>query len=233
MKAVIVAAGMSTRMFPLKEARGIPKCLLPVNGIPLIKRAVDQLHWGGIPSVGVVVGYKQDKIRACLGNTVTYILNPFYEYSNNMASLWFAKNFIGNDDFIYLHSDLIFDTEILEILIDKYYCNTIVVDRKECDEEAMKVILNKDGKLLESNKSIPLEKSNGEWIGLARFTDGTIFEYCEKLLKDKEYLYDYDTSAFSIMTKTYPIGSYSISGSKWMEIDYPEEYFIASRQDWK
>lgn len=62
MKAVIVAAGRSSRLYPLtRETR---KCLLPVGRTSLIERALDLLNQHGIADIVVVVGFQQQKLRA-------------------------------------------------------------------------------------------------------------------------------------------------------------------------
>ena len=102
LKAVIVAAGKAERLQPLTN--DTPKCLLPINGRPLIEYSLEVLKQNGIHQIGFVVGYLKDKLPEILGSQYAYIFNPFYAMTNNMASLWFAKDFIGDNDFIYLQS---------------------------------------------------------------------------------------------------------------------------------
>ena len=232
MKAVIVAAGMSTRLHSLKEARGIPKCLLPVDGNTIIDRAVDNLRYCGIPYIVVVTGYRAEDIRFHLGNKVEYVNNPFYEYCNDMASLWFAKDYIDGDEFIYMHSDVVFDSQILKDLVYCSYEDVLSVDLKECDKEDMKVVLDR-GKLIESSKEIPLDKADGEWIGLAKFLNSKrLFDNIEFWLEEG-YLNEYDTLAFTDLARRgYIINSCYTEGGKWVEIDYPEEYEWACKQTW-
>ena len=72
-KALIVAAGRGLRLRPTTE--NVPKPALEVGGVPLIRRSVDILAFHGIDDVTVVVGYEQEKIRALLGDSVSYLVN--------------------------------------------------------------------------------------------------------------------------------------------------------------
>ena len=85
MKAVIVAAGESKRLRPLTDE--LPKCMLPVEGKPIIERSIDILRDHGISEIGLVVGYLKEKIISTLGQNYTYIFNPFYNFlSYKMSS---------------------------------------------------------------------------------------------------------------------------------------------------
>jgi bifunctional UDP-N-acetylglucosamine pyrophosphorylase/glucosamine-1-phosphate N-acetyltransferase len=66
MQAVIMAAGKSTRTYPLTLTR--PKALLPVANKPILERQLDALD-GLVDTVVIVVGYRQEMIRAAFGNS--------------------------------------------------------------------------------------------------------------------------------------------------------------------
>lgn len=56
MKALILAAGLGTRLAPITN--DIPKSLVPVNGKPIILKQIDNLHKNGITDITIVSGYK-------------------------------------------------------------------------------------------------------------------------------------------------------------------------------
>ena len=85
MKALIVAAGKGTRLRPLTDT--IPKALIEIESEPLISRSVRILQSHNIEEITVVVGYKHQKIRDILGNSVQYVINPNFSITNNMASM--------------------------------------------------------------------------------------------------------------------------------------------------
>lgn len=226
-KAVIVAAGMSSRLYPLTLET--PKGLLPVGGQPMLKRSIEILRKNEIKDIAMVVGYKREMIRETLGNSIQYISNPFYEKCNNMGSMWFSKSFIGNDPFAYLHGDIVYDEAILTETLSHANKNSndmeLVTDFTHTNEEAMKVRVTDDHYLIESNKDIPLTEAKGEWTGIAYVHNvKAAFDYVEKVLFG-EGLNFYDTHAFTKMAKDgHKIFCSSTASMPWLEIDFMDDY---------
>lgn len=231
-KAVIVAAGLSSRLYPLTLEK--PKGLLKVNGKEILKRSVETLQRHGIHDIAVVVGYKKEMIMEALGDTVTYLTNPFYRQCNNMGSLWFARDFVKGQPFVYLHGDIIYDENILTATIEEFkeshHDLDLVTDFRETDEEAMKVRVTDDNYLIESNKEIPLEIARGEWTGIAYIRKSPdVFKYVEEIMFG-EGLNFYDTHAFTKMVRAgFKIYCSSTRGLPWVEVDFLEDYERAKR----
>ncbi len=93
--AVIMAAGMSTRLAPLSYET--PKALLNVHGEILIERQIRQLREAGIEEIFVVTGYKKEcfsYLEEKLG--VKLVENPYYESRNNHSSLYVVREYLKN-----------------------------------------------------------------------------------------------------------------------------------------
>lgn len=117
--ALLLAAGTGTRLHPLTH--DAPKCLTEVNGIPILKRLVDNLSAQGFKRLVVVIGYMGDRIQHFLqhnkGNLlIDYVINPDYRTTNNLYSLWLARNQI-REPFLLAESDLIFETQLLDEML--------------------------------------------------------------------------------------------------------------------
>lgn len=87
MNAIILAAGMGTRLRPLTE--DTPKCLVKVNGIPIIERQIAFLKEKGIQDITIVSGYKAkrlDYLKSKQG--VDIVFNKNYAQYNNIYSLY-------------------------------------------------------------------------------------------------------------------------------------------------
>ncbi len=226
-KAVIVAAGMSSRLYPLTLEK--PKGLLHVGHRPMLGRSIEILKKNGIEDIAVVLGYKREMIQEALGDSIRYIANPFYQQCNNMGSLWFAKAFVGNEPFAYLHGDIVYDESILADTLKHANENSntmeLVTDFTHTNEEAMKVRVTSENVLIESNKEIPLHEAKGEWTGIAYIKNvKATFEYIERILFG-EGLNFYDTHAFTKMAKDGHKIFCSPTGPKpWLEIDFLEDY---------
>lgn len=118
--AVILAAGVSSRFVPLCFER--PKGLLPVKGTVMIERQIQQLHDIGIKDITIVVGFMAEKffyLKEKYG--VDIIVSTDFKVRNNHASVWAAKEKLGNT--IITSSDLYFNENIFQrYAYDAYYC---------------------------------------------------------------------------------------------------------------
>ena len=226
--AVIVAAGKSSRLYPL--TLDTPKGLLEVNDQKILKRSVELLKQEGIEKIYIVVGYLKEMIISQFENdsSIEFIYNPFYEQCNNMGSLWFASHYLNNRPFLYLHGDIIYEASLLRSLLNKREEGDslidLLVDTSEFDEESMKVTFDNDHNLVESSKEIPLDKSMGEWIGIAAINKPSIvFSSFENVFKNNGLNF-YDTYSFALLAKEHNIKCISTHKSKWIEVDFLEDY---------
>ncbi|MDD4957621.1 MAG: NTP transferase domain-containing protein, partial [Candidatus Omnitrophica bacterium] len=137
MKAVIVAAGLSSRMYPFTEK--MPKPLLKIGGKSIIESSIDKLRAHGVNDIAVVVGYLKERFFGTLSGRVVFFENPRFAETNNMVSLACAREYVRGEDFLYLHGDLVYDEGILSKCMAGKGDIVLAVDRKECDEEDMKV----------------------------------------------------------------------------------------------
>ena len=101
MQAIILAAGMGKRLG--EYTKNNTKCMVPVNGIPLIDRVMRQLSELPLNRVVIVVGYEGKKLMDYLGNEhhglkIEYVNNPIYDKTNNIYSLALAKYKLQEDD---------------------------------------------------------------------------------------------------------------------------------------
>lgn len=230
-KAVIVAAGLSSRLYPL--TKHTPKGLLTIGKNTLLNRSIDILKKNGIDEIAIVVGFEKDQIIHSVGGKANYLFNPFYAHCNNMGSLWYAKDFVHDEPFIYLHSDIMYNETILTSTLQHFKTHTndieMVTDFCKPDQEAMKVLVDKKKYLIKSNKQIDLLASQGEWIGIAHVRNSNaVFSYIEWILANDDINY-YDTYAFTHMAQdNYKILCTPTNNESWIEIDFISDYQKAS-----
>lgn len=129
MQALILAAGYGRRLRPITDT--IPKSLVEVNGKPLLINALDCLSDRNISEVLLVVGDKKQIIIDRIGHEyngmkITYIENPLYRETNNVYSLWLARDYIKSD-IIMLECDLYYRSKLIELVLQgKADCNIAV-----------------------------------------------------------------------------------------------------------
>ena len=135
MQAIILAAGMGKRLG--EYTKDNTKCMVSVNGIRLIDRMLGALSELDLKRVVIVVGFKGKELIDYIGNrydsklNIEYIDNPAYDKTNNIYSLALAKDKMAEDDTILLESDLIFEKEILTLLVDHPDSNLALVAKYE------------------------------------------------------------------------------------------------------
>ena len=117
--ALLLAAGTGTRLQPL--TLDAPKCLTEVGGIPILERLVNNLHAQGFERLVVVLGRFGDRIQEFLQQhaddiQVDYVTNPDYRTTNNIYSLWLAREQI-REPFLLVESDLVFEASMLDDML--------------------------------------------------------------------------------------------------------------------
>ena len=116
MKAVILAAGIASRLRPLTDTT--PKCLLKIGERCLLERAFDALIQNGFNEFIIVTGYRQQQIVDFLqahypAQSITFIYNDKYESTNNIYSLWLPRPYTEREEVLLLDSDIVFDVRLI------------------------------------------------------------------------------------------------------------------------
>lgn len=117
--ALLLAAGTGSRLFPLTKSS--PKCLTLVNEKSILERLINNLKQQGFKRLVIVTGYKNECIMDFLGEksgdiNIEYIYSPLYRTTNNIYSLWMARNII-NEPFVLFESDLVLNTSLLDEMV--------------------------------------------------------------------------------------------------------------------
>lgn len=145
MKAVILAAGLGTRLRPITKE--VPKCMVPVNGIRIIDKQIDNLLSNGVEEIYVVDGYKAEVLAEHLKANfpqVHIVSNPRYAETNNMYSLYLTSKFVKGEEFMLMNADVYYDSNIIAGMLKGEKLSKIACDRSQYLEESMKITLDGD-----------------------------------------------------------------------------------------
>jgi len=128
--ALLLAAGLGSRLDPLTQ--NMPKCLTVVNGVPILEQLVSCLDLYDFKRLVVVTGHLENCIQDFLGTqvggiTIDYVYSPLYATTNNIYSLWMAREII-REPFLLIESDLVFDMSLLD---DMLYPDRIAIARMQ------------------------------------------------------------------------------------------------------
>lgn len=239
MQALILAAGMGKRLGEFTKNN--TKCMVEVNGVKLIDRLLRQLSALNLNRIVIVVGYEGQKLIDYLNQKYTdlkieYVTNPIYDKTNNIYSLYLAKNQLQEDDTLLIESDLIFDDGMFELLLDDKEPNIALVAKYETWMDGTMVKIDEDNNIVNfvpkaafcysdvdkyyktvniykfskefsKNKYIPFLEAYTKSVGNN--------EYYENVLRIISFLNSHDLKALSV------------KGEKWYEIDDKQDLDIA------
>ena len=188
MKAIILAAGMASRLRPL--TLHTPKSLLTIDGKSLLQRSMDALIQNGIKDFVIVTGYLHEKIEAFVKEqyadtiSVKFIYNNVYDSTNNIYSLWLERPEAEGEDFLLLDSDLLYDPQIITEVMANKAANVLTLIKHDLGEEEMKVVTDADGVIKEISKTCNPSDAAGESLGIEKIGK----EYSAALYKELEVM---------------------------------------------
>lgn len=215
--ALILAAGMGTRLQPITLDH--PKCLVEVAGKTLIARQIETLRAAGVDDIRLVVGYQEEKIRERLGPGIQYRFYPDFAKTNNLHTLWQARDWLGGG-FLCLFSDVIFSAETIRRLLDSPDDLVLAVDASQVMAGTMRVKIA-DGRIAGVGSHIPVAEGSGTFIGLAKFSAAgaaTLLATMAEMIDGHQK--DYYTMALDRQARDGGHVSYvDIADQAWIEID--------------
>lgn len=132
MQAIMLAAGKGSRLE--KYTADNTKCMLEVEGIRLIDRVIRSLSEANIHKLILVLGYKKENVKEYLKQRyenfeIVYVDNDNFDTTNNIYSLYLAKDFLLEEDTILLESDLIYESSLIKSLCEFNDENAAVVSK--------------------------------------------------------------------------------------------------------
>jgi choline kinase len=225
MKAIILSAGQGRRLLPLTER--VPKCMLPVQGRPLVAWQLDALMQCGIGDITVVVGYGAEMVEAGLADfghaqNIRALYNPFFATTDNLVSCWVARGAMQGD-FLILNGDTLFEAGVLaRLLAAPDHPITLAISCKgHYDDDDMKVI-REGNRLVRVGKKLPLDRVDAESIGMMTFRgEGPrlIREAIDRAMRTPDALKQWYLSLIDSLAEKSVVYTQEISPQGWAEVD--------------
>ena len=230
MIGVILAAGMAKRLRPLTDA--CPKCLLKIGERTLLQRTVDAMIAAGIQEFVVVTGYRAEMIRDFLTKqypslNIHFIHNGDYEHNNNIFSLWMTRPYTDGKAFLLSDSDILFDPQLIRAVLAEEG-NTLALNRHECGEEEIKVIVDSENRIMELSKTCSIEQAIGESVGFEKMTASystALFKELEQMI-EREGLIDvfYERAFERLIPQGHTFRIVDTTRFFSIELDTPEDF---------
>ena len=245
MQALMLAAGMGKRLG--KYTAGNTKCMLKVNGKTLIERAVEALLDAGVNKLVMVVGYKGENVKKYLleecnnprikDMEFVFVDNDIYDKTNNIYSLYLAKDELSKDDTILLESDLIYDYDLIKRFIDDENPNLVSLAQYQQWMDGTVIKIDQEDNILEFiekknfdfkevdkyYKTVNVYKFSKEFINheFLPFLEGYIKAYGEN-----EY-YELVLKIIAHLSRS-SLKALDVSDIKWYEIDDGQDLDIVN-----
>lgn len=240
MKSVILAAGVSRRLYPLTYE--MPKCLMKVGDKAILDRQLKTLQSSNISEVIIVVGYYRELIVDYVKShyndlNVKFVINHHYFETNTAYSLRLCNDFINNEPFILMNADVLYPKEVLTRVIDSNYNTVLAVDIKPCGREEVKVVEGEGNRIVAIGKELIEDNSLGEFIGVAKFSKNISSKFMNSLdrLISSGGNSDYFEAAIHPLMSEHDIYYEDISDLPCIEIDFVEDLEKAQKlvkSDW-
>ena len=239
MQAIILAAGMGKRLGEL--TKGNTKCMIEVGGETLISRLLHQLDQLHLQRIILVVGYKAKELREYLLNihiqtAIEYVENTIYNKTNNIYSLYLAKDYLTKDDTLLFESDIIMEDSLIQKLIENPYPDLALVDKYESWMDGTVVTIDEENRILRfipnslfKYDEIPDYYKTVNVYKFSKHFSSTMYvpfleAYC-KALGRNEY-YEQVLRVITMLDNS-GIRALPLNGEQWYEIDDIQDLDIA------
>jgi choline kinase len=231
MTAVILAAGIATRLRPLTN--DIPKSLIPVGGKPLLQRNLDALKANNIRRCIIVTGYLHAMIERFVSGLhlemeIEFIHNPVFEQTNNNYSLWLARPAVNAEEIVLLDADILFHHGLLTRLLTSRHTDALIIrTHGSLGHEEIKCEVDRDGAILKIGKHLDPERSAGESVGIEKFSGATtarLFDVLSRRHVNNEF---YEASFQEVIDGGAKIYAVDSGNLPCIEVDTPEDLAAA------
>jgi len=230
-KAVLLAAGDSTRMLPLSANQ--PKHLLPIAGKPLIFHTIEALEKAGIEETLVIYGYHAEKLSKAVETQSWNMKVSFVnqkERKGTAHAAGHAKKFVGDDEAILMNGDVMVGPETFEGLIElhlkKKYDMTLSVKPIEDPSPygVVKVVRGKAKELIEKPEP---EQMVSNLVNAGIYAaSSSLWDVIEETELSPRGEYEI-TDSISMLIEKGNVGAYSMP-SWWLDIGKPWDLLAAN-----
>lgn len=239
MQAIILAAGMGKRLGELTKNN--TKCMVEVDGVRLIERALRILDRKNLNRIILVVGYQHENLMSFVNSLgiqtqIEFIINEVYDKTNNIFSLSLAKEQMTEDDTLLLESDLIFEENLIDMLLEDKRDSLALVDKFESWMDGTCIVVDQDdnitdfipGKLLQYREKEQYYKTVNIYKFGADFSKNVYVPFLEayaKVMGNNEY-YEAVIKLILLLDKN-TMKAKRLQGELWYEIDDIQDLDIA------
>lgn len=229
---IILAAGKGRNLQPLTLK--YPKTSFRLDEeTTVLQRMVRSIRrYDKNAEIVVVIGYLADTVKQELAeDNCKFVENPFYEVTNSISSVWFARQYMERENVVIVHGDAVFCDDIVENFLVKKTDHPYVLVDSSCVKPGTYNAVTKDGQVLVmSNK---LEIFNAKYCCMtkldavsARLLKREIDSMIHKNMYDQFFE---DSLVQLIMFHDFQLAAEDIAGKLWAEVDMVDDLLKAKQ----
>ena len=234
MKAFILAAGVSRRLYP--HTYSTPKCLLEVGGKAIIDYQLEALAHLGVNHVIMIVGYHRELLIDYVKKKFpqikfSFIINHHYFETNTAYSVFLGRRQLLKSDFLLMNADVVYPKKLLIKIFNSSFKTALAVDHKICGREEVKVIDGGGNKIVAIGKDLIENQCLGEFIGVAKLSKdfNKLFVDSIEHLIDAGGINDYFEAAIQPILSATDVNHVDISKYPCLEIDFIDDLISARK----
>lgn len=219
--AVILAAGMGIRFGRYTEL--VPKGFVEVGGEAMIVRSVRTLLDYGIERIILGTGYRKEVYEALQSAypQIECCYSPRYAETNSMYTLYNTREVIGEDDFLLLESDLVFERKAIQALLDCPERDIMLISSLTKFQDQYYVEYDQQHILTVCSVNKKDLDAKGELVGIHKLSNHFYRQMCEDYagIADRQPKLGYEYELLRMSQTRIPLYVLKIDGLKWYEID--------------
>jgi HAD superfamily hydrolase (TIGR01450 family) len=234
MKAVILAAGLGTRLRPITNQK--PKALVNVCGTPILEHQLEILEQN-TEEVFIVTGYKAGQIEDFISDkkekfdlNIKLVKNDIYFETDNIYSLNLTNNLVKGEKFLLMNGDVFCEKEIIETAIENEGTAVALYDSGDSDPEELKLeVQNGIAEKIIPKNSAP---GDGSTIGIFYFNEETskiLFEEIDTIISSEQSDKWFEAALDSVFQKE-KFKAKNVKNYSWKEIDNEEDLLDAEKK---
>lgn len=229
--AVIMAAGMGTRFGKYTET--IPKGFIECGDISMVERSIRTLIDCGIKRIIIGTGYHKEKYEALCATypQIECVFSPRYAETNSMYTLYNCRDVIGDDDFLLLESDLVFEKKAITSLLECPEPDIMLITPVTKFQDQYYVEYGEGCRLTRCSTNKEELDAKGELVGIHKLSSKFYKVMCEdyaKKVADKPKL-GYEYQLLTMSQEIMKVFVLKVEGLMWYEIDDPEDLAFAEK----
>lgn len=229
---IILAAGKGKNLQPLTLK--YPKTSYRLDDqTTVLQRMVRSIRkFDKKAEIVVVIGYLSNMVREELcEDNCKFVVNPFYEVTNSISSIWFARQYLERENVTIVHGDAVFSNEIVEnILVKDTNRPYVLVDSSFIKIGSYNAVTRDGQVLVMSNK---LETFNAKYCCMTKLdavSARLLKREIDSMIHNNMYDQFFEDSLVQmIMFHDFQLFAEDIAGKSWTEVDTVDDLLNAQQ----